>query len=100
MLCRGDIGNVNGYLRCNGAAHTHGPQPGTVLQRAGGTFGGSLPAGSYRQTCLQAHMQGSVLVANCSTGTGGVMRSSLDMSSCRRGAQVGNQTGVLYCRRN
>jgi hypothetical protein len=97
--CRGDIGNVNGYLRCNGGANANRPNGGNHGGNYDGNYGGGLPAGSYRQTCLHARMQGSVLVADCQTGTGGILRASLDMRSCRQGVPVGNQSGVLHCQR-
>jgi hypothetical protein len=91
ILCGGDIGNANGHLRCN-AAGGASPLPAPGI---GGIVGGPLPAGPYRQTCTHAHMRGTVLVADCRTSSGAILRSSLDTRHCRSGAQIGNVDGLL-----
>jgi hypothetical protein len=38
---------------------------------------------------------GTVLVADCRTSSGAILRSSLDTRHCRSGAQIGNVDGLL-----
>jgi len=81
--CNGDIGNVNGYLRCNGGGHHGG--------------GGGLPSGSYLQSCHNAYMRGSILTARCSAPNGQRITSSLNVNTCRRHRDIGNRNGYLGC---
>lgn len=109
--CRGDIGNVNGYLRCNGGRRggafgrhdgmSHGyPGGGHFGPGAPGSgFGGGVPSGTYQQSCTNIRMQGGRLVASCSATNGGRVTSSLDVGACRRNADIGNHNGSLSCRR-
>jgi hypothetical protein len=83
--CNGDIGNVNGYLRCNGGGYH------------GGGYGGGLPSGSYQQSCHHAFMRGSVLTASCSAANGRRITSSLNINNCRRHSDIGNRNGYLGC---
>jgi hypothetical protein len=95
ILCRGDIGNVNGYLRCNGAAGTARPGLGNILAPRSIGLGGALPAGTYRQSCTNAHMRGTVLVADCKYSSGAVLRSSLDTRTCPAGTSIANDEGLV-----
>lgn len=91
LNCKGDIGNVNGYLRCNGsagAAHHGGRHHG------GGNYGGNLPAGSYQQGCTNARVAGGTLTAECSAGNGGRVTTSLNVNCA---GDIGNVNGRLRC---
>jgi hypothetical protein len=74
------VGNNNGMLFCETT-----PTRVTVL-----------PGGSWRISCTNALMKGTVLHAQCTTGSGYTRYSSLDMRSCPSG-RVGNTDGILYC---
>lgn len=79
----GFIENRNGYLACNGSS--------------GGGMQLPLPAGSYRQSCQNVSMRGSVLRGRCQSSNGGLVASRLDIRSCPPRSQVGNINGNLVC---
>jgi hypothetical protein len=96
----GDIANYNGQLTC---ARTGGYGRGAGYYGRGNGYynGGSwsgIPGGSYQQSCTNARMNGSVLVANCTNDGGRSVRSFLDMSRCGRSDDVANIDGQLRCR--
>jgi hypothetical protein len=74
------VGNNNGMLFCETT-----PTRVTVL-----------PGGSWRISCTNALMKGTVLHAQCSTGSGYSRSSSLDLHNCPSG-KAGNTDGILYC---
>jgi hypothetical protein len=74
--CIGGISNENGNLRCN--------------------FG-SIPEGSYKQTCKRIAIQGSNLVATCQKMNGEWMNTRLgNYRNCNNGS-VDNLDGLLTC---
>lgn len=77
--CYGDITNDDGILRCGGR-QVHA----------------LLPTGSYRQSCRNLEVQGTVLNGECRDNRGHWVLSSLDLTPC--GGQVDNRNGVLGCR--
>ena len=99
--CRGsDIGNINGQLSCVRSGNYYGRGQGRYGGNRGGRYNGNngaLPAGSYRQSCNNASMNGSTLSANCSTTSGAYMTSYLDVSQCRSSDDIGNVNGQLRC---
>jgi hypothetical protein len=58
---------------------------------------GSLPGGSYQQSCSNATMNGSVLSAQCSAPNGQWIYSSVNLNSCRTPNDVRNINGYLRC---
>jgi hypothetical protein len=72
-------GNARGNLYCEG-----------------GLNGGALPSGSWRSSCKDASMSGSMLSASCDTGSGSWHSTSLDTSLCLN-SSIGNSGGNLYC---
>ena len=87
--CRGDIANNNGYLGCNGGGGGMGHRPGM----------GGLPQGSYLSSCMNARMNGSMLMAVCPAPNGARIETSLNAQYCRRGADIANRNGYLNCER-
>lgn len=77
--CYGDITNVDGVLRCGGR-QAHAP----------------LPKGSYRQSCRDLEVQGSVLTGECRDNRGSWVPANLDLKRCR--GQVDNRNGRFVCR--
>lgn len=77
--CRGDIANVNGMLRC----------------RFGDDDNGELPDGSWRSSCRNARVVGSILYAQCRNRYGEWRNTSLDLRNCER--DVRNVDGRLVC---
>jgi hypothetical protein len=93
VRCRGgDIGNVNGTLRCNGGDSSGGLHLDLHLNAP-------LPSGSYQQSCTNAHMNGTTLSATCSADNGARVNSSLNIVECRHGADIGDRNGNLGCDR-
>lgn len=91
--CRGgQLGNNNGRLFCESGSR-YGRNSYNWNGRRGGYAG--LPAGSWRGSCNNGRMNGSVLTASCSTGHG-YRTTSLNVSRCR---SVGNSNGALFCER-
>jgi hypothetical protein len=58
--------------------------------------GGSLPSGSYLQTCRGANLNGNMLSAQCPNRRGAPVFSSIDTNSCR-GRDIANDDGYLRC---
>lgn len=56
----------------------------------------NMPGGGWQDTCQNAHMNGSVLRAQCRRMDDSWMRSSIDLSQCRSGL-VANVNGQLAC---
>lgn len=80
--CRGDIANVDGMLRC-------------VDRDQGEDDYGDLPRGSWRSSCRNYRVYGSVLYAECRTRYGRFTQSSIDVRRCRR--DITNVDGRLVC---
>jgi hypothetical protein len=77
--CNGrDIANNNGQLTCS----------------SGG--GAPVPDGSYKQSCSNLAMNGSVLSATCRDSRGGSNRTSIDTRQCG-GRDIANDNGRLTC---
>jgi len=74
--CRGDIANNNGVLACAPL--------------------GSLPRGSWSDSCRKSYQRGSSLYAQCRTVAGTWRDASLDLTPCPQGP-VGNNDGRLFC---
>lgn len=78
--CDKDIWNDNGELACGG----------------GGGGSGSLPKGSYKDTCKNMYVQGNVLEAECLNRNGKYSYTSIKYKNCNRG--VYNDWGQLRCK--
>jgi hypothetical protein len=52
----------------------------------------SIPSGSYQQSCTNIRVRGDQLIARCNAPQGGTVRSSISLSSCRRG-DIANSNG-------
>jgi CVNH domain len=79
-MCPGRlVGNRNGTLFCEG----------------GGGNIGNLPGGSWRASCQNGRMNGNVVSASCSTGSG-YRQTSFSMRNCP-GWALGNANGNLFC---
>jgi hypothetical protein len=74
------VGNNNGMLFCE-------TTPTKVTP---------LPSGSWRISCTNALMKGTVLHAQCTTGAGYSRSAALDMRTCPSN-KAGNTDGILYC---
>jgi len=99
---RSDIGNINGQLSCVRSDYGYGGNGrGRRGYGRGGRFGrnysGSLPNGSYTQSCQNASMNGSTLTAQCRNNGGGWNTSYLDISRCNTNDDIGNVNGQLRC---
>jgi hypothetical protein len=73
------------------------PPPAAPPPPESGARTQSPPAGSYAQSCRNISMQRRVLSAECKTANGGWNNSTLDLSGCRRGANIANLNGQLTC---
>ena len=96
--CVGDIGNMDGRLRCHyGAPRPPMPGgPGGPMPPGGP--GRPLPGGSYQQSCSNIGLNGSTLVATCKTAKGRMQRTSLaNVDRCV--GDIGNNNGQLNCNR-
>lgn len=89
--CVGDIGNIDGRLRCRyGPAR---PMPGPMPERPGRP---SVPGGSYQQSCSNIGLNGNTLIATCRTMKGRMQRTSLaNVDRCV--GDIGNNNGQLNC---
>lgn len=98
--CISGIENLYGHLGCTKEKYV-GEITTTYYYPAGhkrGYVQSGLPAGSYLDTCSDAHISGSTLVATCQKGDGSWRRSSLHyFSECS--SSVENINGRLACRR-
>jgi hypothetical protein len=90
----GQLGNSNGRLFCESGRN--GRNTGYRGRGRRSNYAG-LPAGSWRNSCNNARMNGSILTASCSTGQG-YRTTSLDVRQCRS-RSVGNSNGSLFCER-
>jgi hypothetical protein len=59
--------------------------------------GGRTPQGSYQNSCRDASMRGDRLYATCRDIGRNQRASSLDVSRCARGSDIGNDNGLLVC---
>lgn len=76
-----------------------GCQPGAGFGGGGGFgggFGGGWPGGSWADTCRDAQMRGSTLVARCRERDGDWRMTSIRYSECP-GNRVRNDNGRLAC---
>lgn len=88
--CRGDIANWDGMLRCE-----RDEDDGYDDDDGGGDGGYGLPGGTWRQSCRNARMYGSVLYGECRDGFGRWRQTSIDVRNCRN---VANANGQFVCR--
>lgn len=79
--CDKDIWNDNGELACGG----------------GGGGSGSLPKGSYKDTCRNMYVQGNVLEAECLNRNGKYSYTSIKYKNCSHKG-VYNDWGQLRCK--
>jgi len=92
--CRsGDIGNVDGNLRCLPRNQNVRPDNRTFEN-------GGLPSGSYQQSCNNVSFQAGRLSATCSNPNGQPIASSLDIDSCRPDSDIVTVYGRLACASN
>lgn len=82
--CRGDIGNVNGMLRCRRDDDDNDDDDGY-----------DLPGGSWRSSCRNARLYGSVMTAECRDRLNVWRQTSLDIRNCDD--EVVNRGGRLQC---
>ena len=99
--CKGDIGNNNGTLFCNGAMAT-GAAPAGGGGGGGRASGGGAPAasndpasGSFRATCRNIQTAGNMLRADCADPSGRYHGSSIAFGQCR--SDIANSNGMLSC---
>ena len=85
--CR-DIANSNGILRCIRKDYDDGDDNDD-------SGDGRLPGGSWRYSCQNGRVYGSVLYATCRDGSGSWRASTLDLRNCRY--NVVNENGRLVC---
>ena len=57
----------------------------------------AAPDGSYRSSCRDLQIDGSILSATCQTAYGGWQRTSIDYKRCQ--GDISNDRGRLICRR-
>lgn len=79
-FCRDDIANANGVLTC---------------ARDGNNDDYTVPTGTWRQSCRDEQVSGSVLSAECRDRAGRWVETSIDLRRCRQG--VMNSNGRLAC---
>lgn len=65
--------------------------PATAAQAA------PVPPGSYMATCVNARMDGPMLIARCRTTYGAWNVSAVNVFQCRPGGDISNQNGNLSC---
>lgn len=73
-----------------------GCQQGPGFNGGGGGFGGRWPGGSWADSCRDAQLRGSTLVARCRERDGGWRTSSIAFTQCP-GQRVRNDNGRLAC---
>ncbi len=81
-FCRGDIANDNGVLICD-------------RDNNGNDDDYAVPTGSWRQTCRDEDVSGTILSAECRDRLGRWVETSVDLRGCRQG--VANMNGRLVC---
>ena len=74
--CKGDISNNNGQLTCKGQ-------------------GGKVPKGSYRDSCKNSYVEGSMLYSNCKKKNGSWHKTSINYKNCNK--DIKNDNGRLVC---
>ncbi|MFO1056993.1 MAG: CVNH domain-containing protein [Dongiaceae bacterium] len=88
--CPGNaVANDQGYLVCD-YDYNNGNN---------GNYNGSMPPGSWSQSCRNARMKNGELRADCQRMDGSTRQSSIDPSRCQ-GNAVANDNGNLVCERN
>lgn len=93
--CRGgSVGNNNGQLFCESGNSRYG----NGGNNGAWSSGSGMPQGTWQSSCRNATMRGSVLTASCTDSSSRYIRSSLDVSQCRRNS-VANHDGRLSCGR-
>jgi hypothetical protein len=88
--CKGDIGNGDGLLVCNGATAT---DRGYVNVQTAGPA--AAPSGSYTATCRNVSAANGQLTGQCADSAGRLRSSSLAYAGCR--GDIGNVNGQLVC---
>lgn len=84
--CTSEIANDNGSLRCVMSGYSTPAQ------------GGNAPAGSYLQSCQDAHVKGDDLHARCQTRAGDIRDAKLDdYRKCK--SDIINDDGRLRCQK-
>jgi hypothetical protein len=98
--CTSGVQNLYGTLGCTKSVYA-GQITTTYYYPPGHKRGyaqSGLPAGSYLDTCADAYISGTTLVANCQKSNGSWRRSSLHyFNECS--SSVWNNNGQLGCRR-
>jgi hypothetical protein len=87
--CNSDITNDDGVLRCASAGGYQGGYNG-------GYYQGSIPDGSYSQTCQNVRVRGNDLEATCKT-VNGDWRNTRLRNFDRCGGDISNENGQLSC---
>jgi hypothetical protein len=59
----------------------------------------NIPSGSYQQSCTNIRVRGDQLMARCNNTSGGTVRTSISLGSCR-GGDIANSNGQLTCNAN
>lgn len=101
-----DNGNGNGHAYGHRHHHNNGRWNNNGGYNNGGYNGGynnggygygyGLPGGSYRQSCQNARMNGSMLSASCTAPNGQWIGSSIDVRRCQS-RDIANRNGYLSC---
>ncbi len=58
-------------------------------------YSGSLPSGSYKQSCQDCQVNNQILACNCFTRNGSLRNTSFDVGRC--GGSIANDDGALIC---
>jgi hypothetical protein len=95
--CDGDIANLNGELVCRGGADDRGRDRDNDRDRDGSR--GSLPDGSYRQSCRDIRTDDGDLFAECRDRQGRYQDSELE-NYRRCDGEIVNDDGDLRCERD
>lgn len=69
---------------------------GSILPASAQWYGGTVPGGSYQQSCTNASVNGTVLSASCRNDAGQWAYSSIDVRQCSGGG-IANYNGRLAC---
>lgn len=81
-------------LSLAGAAHAQGASYAQAQAQYQGQY--QIPPGSYRQTCQNIRIEGSILRATCTNIAGQRVAASIDLSVCRN-RELNNNNGALFC---
>jgi len=87
LVCRGGMDNTTSSANLQNFSQGSGN-----YSQGSGNY--AMPAGSWRSTCRNAQMQGSMLYAQCYNGAGAWLQASFDMARAPN-AVLGNVRGVL-----